>query len=86
MSSEPKIYDLDTYQPANCVGQLIYRVRAAHMNALDEVLAKDPDAATDALRRSLIVSGDTHYTNACGLAAGHGITYFWSRRVKHTDQ
>lgn len=45
MSSEPNIYDLETYQPANCVGQLIYRVRAAHMNALDEVLAQDPDLA-----------------------------------------
>ncbi len=45
MSSEPKIYDLETYQPANCVGQLMYRVRAAHMSALDEVLAKDPDLA-----------------------------------------
>lgn len=43
MSSKPHIYDLATYQPANCVGQLMYRVRAAHMNALDEVLAKDPD-------------------------------------------
>jgi DNA-binding MarR family transcriptional regulator len=45
LSSEPKIYDLETYQPANCVGQLMYRVRAAHMSALDEVLAKDPDLA-----------------------------------------
>src|SRR3984957_19448938 len=45
LSSEAKIYDLETYQPASCVGQLIYRVRAAHMSALDEVLAKDPDLA-----------------------------------------
>jgi DNA-binding MarR family transcriptional regulator len=45
VSSEPNIYDLDTYQPAGCVGQLMYRVRAAHMNALDEVLAGDPDLA-----------------------------------------
>jgi MarR family multiple antibiotic resistance transcriptional regulator len=45
LSSEPKIYDLETYQPANCVGQLMYRVRAAHMNALDAVLAQDPDLA-----------------------------------------
>jgi DNA-binding MarR family transcriptional regulator len=45
LSSKPHIYDLATYQPANCVGQLMYRVRAAHMNALDEVLAKDPDLA-----------------------------------------
>ena len=50
------------------------------------VLPKDPDAAADALRRSLIVSGDTHYTDACGLAAGHGIAYFRTRRVEHTDQ
>jgi DNA-binding MarR family transcriptional regulator len=46
MSSEPQIYDLATYQPANCVGQLMYRVRAAHMNALDEAIAQDPDLAT----------------------------------------
>src|SRR3984885_8343913 len=45
MSSEPKIYDLESCQPASCVGQLIYRVRAAHMNALDEVLGKDPNLA-----------------------------------------
>jgi DNA-binding MarR family transcriptional regulator len=45
LSSEAKIYDIDTYQPANCVGQLLYRVKAAQMNALDEVLAKDPDLA-----------------------------------------
>jgi len=45
LSSEANIYDLETYQPANCVGQLMYRVRAAHMNALDEVLARDPDLA-----------------------------------------
>jgi DNA-binding MarR family transcriptional regulator len=46
LTSEPKIYDLETYQPAKCVGQLMYRVRAAHMNALDEVLATDPDLAS----------------------------------------
>src|SRR5580700_8196014 len=46
LTSEPKIYDLETYQPANCVGQLMNRVRAAHMNALDEVLAKEPDLAS----------------------------------------
>ena len=45
MSSEPKIYDLETYQPANCVGQLMYRVKAAHMSALDEALAQHPDLA-----------------------------------------
>jgi DNA-binding MarR family transcriptional regulator len=43
MSSKPKIYDVETYQPASCVGQLLYRVKAAQMNALDEVLARDPD-------------------------------------------
>jgi MarR family transcriptional regulator, multiple antibiotic resistance protein MarR len=46
LSSEPNIYELETYQPANCVGQLMNRVRAAHMNALDEVLAKEPDLAS----------------------------------------
>jgi DNA-binding MarR family transcriptional regulator len=45
LSSKAEIYDLETYQPANCVGQLLYRVKAAQMNALDEVLAKDPDLA-----------------------------------------
>jgi hypothetical protein len=45
LSSNAKIYDVETYQPANCVGQLLYRVKAAQMNALDEVLAKDPDLA-----------------------------------------
>ena len=45
LSSEAQIYDLETYQPANSVRQLMYRVRAAHMNALDGVLAKDPDLA-----------------------------------------
>jgi MarR family transcriptional regulator, multiple antibiotic resistance protein MarR len=45
LSSEAEVYDLETYQPANCVGQLLYRVKAAQMNALDEVLAKDTDLA-----------------------------------------
>jgi DNA-binding MarR family transcriptional regulator len=45
LSSNAKIYDVETYQPANCVGQLLYRVKAAQMNALDEVLSKDPDLA-----------------------------------------
>ncbi len=45
MSPEAQIYDLESYQPANCVGQLLYRVRAAHMSALDQELARDPDLA-----------------------------------------
>jgi DNA-binding MarR family transcriptional regulator len=45
LSSEAQIYDVETYQPSNCVGQLMYRVRAAHMNALDEAIARDPDLA-----------------------------------------
>jgi DNA-binding MarR family transcriptional regulator len=40
-----EVYDLASYQPANCVGQLMYRVRAAHMSALDEAIARDPDLA-----------------------------------------
>src|ERR1700730_5576007 len=40
-----QVYDLETYLPANCVGQLMYRVRAAQMSALDRELAKDPDLA-----------------------------------------
>lgn len=45
MSPDTQIYDVETYQPASCVGQLMYRVRAAQMSALDEALAKDPDLA-----------------------------------------
>lgn len=45
MTHEAQIYDLETYQPANCVGQLMYRVRAAQMNALDQALAQDADLA-----------------------------------------
>src|ERR1700721_1872210 len=40
-----QVYDLETYLPANCVGQLMYRVRAAQMSTLDRELAKDPDLA-----------------------------------------
>ncbi len=45
MSPDNEIYDVETFQPAKCVGQLIYRVRAAHMSALDQALAKEPDLA-----------------------------------------
>ncbi len=45
MSPDTPIYDVKTYQPANCVGQLMYRVRAAQMSALDQALAQDPDLA-----------------------------------------
>jgi DNA-binding MarR family transcriptional regulator len=45
VSPDTQIYDVETYQPAGCVGQLLYRVRAAQMNALDEELARDPDLA-----------------------------------------
>jgi MarR family multiple antibiotic resistance transcriptional regulator len=45
MNADTQIYDVETYQPAGCVGQLLYRVRAAQMNALDEELARDPDLA-----------------------------------------
>ena len=45
MRPDTQIYDIETYQPAGCVGQLLYRVRAAQMNALDEELARDPDLA-----------------------------------------
>jgi MarR family multiple antibiotic resistance transcriptional regulator len=45
MTPDTQIYDVETYQPAGCVGQLLYRVRAAQMNALDEELARDPDLA-----------------------------------------
>ena len=45
MSPDTQIYDVETYQPASCVGQLMYRVRAAQMSALDQALAQDPDLA-----------------------------------------
>ncbi len=45
MSPDAQIYDIETYQPANCVGQLMYRVRSAQMSALDEALGQDPDLA-----------------------------------------
>jgi DNA-binding MarR family transcriptional regulator len=45
VTPETEIYDVETYQPASCVGQLMYRVRAAQMSALDEALAQDPDLA-----------------------------------------
>ncbi len=45
MNAQTPIYDVETYQPANCVGQLMYRVRAAQMSALDVELAQDPDLA-----------------------------------------
>ena len=46
MSAHAQIYDIKTYQPANCVGQLMYRVRSAQMSALDEALGQDPDLAS----------------------------------------
>jgi DNA-binding MarR family transcriptional regulator len=39
------IYDVKTYQPAKGVGQLMYRVRAAYMSALDHALAQEPELA-----------------------------------------
>ena len=42
--TEP-IYDVKTYQPAHGVGQLMYRVRAAYMSALDQALSKQPEVA-----------------------------------------
>src|ERR1700722_13334213 len=45
VSPDTQIYDVETYQPASCVGQLMYRVRSAQMSALDEALAQDPDIA-----------------------------------------
>jgi DNA-binding MarR family transcriptional regulator len=45
MSADTQIYEVETYQPASCVGQLIYRVRAAQMSSLDHELAQDPDLA-----------------------------------------
>jgi DNA-binding MarR family transcriptional regulator len=45
MSPDTHIYDVESYQPASCVGQLMYRVRAAQMSALDQALATDADLA-----------------------------------------
>jgi MarR family multiple antibiotic resistance transcriptional regulator len=46
VSPAAQIYDVKTYQPAGCVGQLMYRVRSAQMSALDQELAQDPDLAS----------------------------------------
>ncbi len=43
MSPDNPIYDAKTYQPGKCAGQLMYRVRSAYMNALDQALAQEPD-------------------------------------------
>jgi len=45
MSPDNEIYDVETFQPAKCIGQLMNRVRAAHMSALDQALAKEPELA-----------------------------------------
>jgi DNA-binding MarR family transcriptional regulator len=45
MNADTEIYEVETYQPAGCVGQLLYRLRAAQMSALDQELAQDPDLA-----------------------------------------
>ncbi len=45
MCPDHPIYDVETYEPASCVGQLMYRVRAAQMSALDQALAQDPSLA-----------------------------------------
>jgi len=45
MSPDTAIYDVATYEPAACVGQLMNRVKVAQMSALDEALAQDPDLA-----------------------------------------
>jgi hypothetical protein len=45
MSPDNLIYDVKTYQPDKCVGKLMYQVRAAYMNALDQALGQDPDLA-----------------------------------------
>jgi len=45
VSPDTQIYDVDSYQPASCVGQLMYRVRSAQMSALDQALAQDPELA-----------------------------------------
>jgi MarR family transcriptional regulator, multiple antibiotic resistance protein MarR len=46
VSPDTQIYDVGTYQPASCVGQLMYRVRSAQMSALDQELAQDPELAS----------------------------------------
>ena len=45
VNPDNQIYDVEAYQPANCVGQLMYRVKAAQMGALDQELSQDPDLA-----------------------------------------
>ncbi len=43
MSTSDPIYDVNTYQPATGVGQLMCRVRTSYMSALDQALAHEPD-------------------------------------------
>jgi DNA-binding MarR family transcriptional regulator len=45
MCPDHAVYDVETYQPSKCVGQLLYRVRAAQMSALDQALGQEPDLA-----------------------------------------
>jgi DNA-binding MarR family transcriptional regulator len=45
MCPDSQIYDVETYQPSKCVAQLMYRVRAAQMSALDQALAEEPGLA-----------------------------------------
>jgi DNA-binding MarR family transcriptional regulator len=45
MAATAQIYDANTFQPAKAVGQLMCRVRAAYIAALDEALAREPEIA-----------------------------------------
>ena len=42
MNRTEPVYDIETYDPAKGAGQLLYRVRAAQMHALDEAIAGEP--------------------------------------------
>ncbi|MGA3156453.1 MAG: MarR family winged helix-turn-helix transcriptional regulator [Steroidobacteraceae bacterium] len=45
MGATAQIYDVNTFQPAKAVGQLMCRVRAAYIAALDQALAQEPEIA-----------------------------------------
>jgi len=45
MGATAKIYDANNFQPAKAVGQLMCRVRAAYIQALDQALAQEPEIA-----------------------------------------
>jgi hypothetical protein len=75
VSPGTQIYDVETYQPASCVGQLMYRVRSAQMSALDEALAQDPDlapleiSAAQYIIISVLAKRGVDYPHSCAMTS-----------------